>query len=249
MAKFKYHAGDRFGKWILVNYAGKGRWTSICDCGNTKDVFIDHLVRGNSTMCRECYAKKQRTSAYINMPLYRTWSSMRQRCFNKNNDRYNQYGGRGITVCKDWEVFDVFLADMGQRPEGTSIDRIDVDGDYNKENCRWATPKEQMRNRSIHKLSPYVEKESKKSEVNRSFCVSELAENIGIDQGTLRTRLSRGWSFDRATSETVHIKSESVCAKARSHGLPAGTVLCRVNRGWSLEKALSTPIQKRSKCG
>ncbi len=230
MAKFKYRTGDRFGSWTLIAYAGNGRWTAKCDCGAVKDCLVDHLSKGKSTRCMTCSGELRRKSNYFYSDEYHTWKHMMQRCFNKNNSRYHQYGGRGITVCEEWKSFDNFLSDMGQRPIKRSLDRIDVDGNYSKENCRWATAKEQMRNRRIHKIKP---------------CVTELSETVGIPKGTLQTRLKRGWDVDKAISTPVNVKSESICAKARDAGLPEYIVLSRINRGWSLERALSTPVQKR----
>lgn len=233
MSKFKYHTGDRFGSWVLIGYIGNGRWKAKCDCGNVYDCLISHLKKGKSTSCMSCASERRKTISYFYQSEYISWDHMMQRCFNKNNDRYHQYGGRGITVCKEWESFDVFLADMGQRPNGYSLDRIDVDGNYNKENCRWATPKEQMRNLRTHKTK---------------HCITSIAEKIEMNPITLRARLRRGWTIDRAIKENVQIKSDSISAKAREHGLPEGTVLCRVNRGWTLEKALSTPILRKKTC-
>jgi hypothetical protein len=81
-------------------------------------------------------------------PTYLSWQNMRQRCHNPNTPRWDHYGGRGITVCARWDSFENFLSDMGERPEGTSIDRINNDGNYEPGNCRWATSAEQMSNRS-----------------------------------------------------------------------------------------------------
>jgi hypothetical protein len=82
-----------------------------------------------------------------NTPTYRSWAHMVQRCTNSNYDRYPFYGGRGITVCDRWRTFANFLADMGERPEGFTLDRVDNEGNYTPENCRWATSSQQQRNR------------------------------------------------------------------------------------------------------
>ena len=84
-------------------------------------------------------------------PTYRSWTHMRDRCRNPSNDSWDYYGGRGITICDEWHSFEQFLADMGERPEGTSIDRIDVNGNYEPSNCRWADAKTQVENRRERK--------------------------------------------------------------------------------------------------
>lgn len=84
-----------------------------------------------------------------NRPLYSIWSDMKQRCFNQNHAAYKYYGARSISVCERWLTFENFVEDMGERPTGTSLDRINNDGNYEPGNCRWATPKEQMSNRRV----------------------------------------------------------------------------------------------------
>ena len=187
-AKCKAAIGDIFGNWTLLKYVENGKWLCRCTCGVEKDVFGYHLYSGASTKCRACYGVDKRTEAHTHESTYNVWSHMRQRCINPNNDRYHQYGGRGILICERWDSFDLFLEDMGERPEGMSLDRIDVDKGYEPSNCRWATPKEQMRNRTLHKLSP---------------CVTELAEKTGIPYGTLQSRLYRGWTIERAVTTPV----------------------------------------------
>ena len=81
-------------------------------------------------------------------PTYRSWRSMRSRCLNKNDAKFPRYGGRGISICREWDDFIVFLSDMGDRPNGTTLGRIDNDGDYCRENCRWETPLQQASNTS-----------------------------------------------------------------------------------------------------
>ena len=112
------------------------------------------------------------------------------RCYNPNNAAYNRYGGRGITVCKRWRKFENFLADMGNRPSSKySIDRIDNSGNYTRENCKWSTMKEQCRNRRNNRLLTLN---------GETHCVAEWVDIVGIRSDTIRARLKRGWSVERA---------------------------------------------------
>lgn len=120
---------------------------------------------------------------------YAIWAQMRYRCHVESHPFYQYYGGRGIKVCKRWQSFENFLADMGERPEGMSIDRIDNDDNYSKENCRWATQKEQMRNRRVTRKIEFEGKE---------YSLAELAERFNIHPCVLNGRIKRGWPTDRA---------------------------------------------------
>lgn len=235
MAKVKYKEGDRFSSWtLLVNYGGN-RALARCDCGVTKICWVSHMASGKSTRCRSCYGVSKRTAKVDYPETYGTWSSMIQRCTNQNNARYHQYGGRGIVVCDKWMLFESFFNDLGPRPAGTSLDRIDVDGPYCKENCRWATSKEQMRNRRDTKNNVFGK------------AITEVAEGIGMNGGTLASRLKRGWSTDRALSEHIHDKTQSLRAKCRELGVSYPAVRTRISRGWSMEDAFSRPVQAHAK--
>jgi hypothetical protein len=114
---------------------------------------------------------------------------MIQRCTNPNNPRYARYGGRGIAVCERWRSFESFLQDMGPRPEGKTLDRVNVDGDYEPGNCRWATPAEQNRNMKRNRVLEWN---------GRSLCVCDWAKQLGISPITLRSRLRLGWTVEQA---------------------------------------------------
>lgn len=155
--------GQRFGALVVVGRAGtrlrKAVWRCRCDCGGETETFGNNLVRGGATSCgckrrdrlaeisRERSTKHKHAVRGAMSPTYVSWSGMHRRCRNPNTRDFRLYGGRGITVSDRWADFATFLEDMGERPEGMTLDRIDPDGDYGPGNCRWATPKEQSDNR------------------------------------------------------------------------------------------------------
>jgi len=125
-------------------------------------------------------------------PTYLSWMHIKQRCLYKGSQNYPMYGGRGISVCARWMDFQNFLADMGERPAGMSIERIDVDGDYEPGNCRWATRLEQERNKRTSLKYLYQ---------GRERCLSEIAELSGMKYGLLHDRLKRhNWTLEKALS-------------------------------------------------
>ena len=121
--------------------------------------------------------------------VYWTWAGMWQRCTNPKGPSYKNYGGRGIRVCQRWKSFQVFLADMGPRPPGMSLDRINNDGNYEPSNCRWTTQREQVRNRRFAK---------KITHDGETLHVSEWEARLGLAQGAIWHRLKRGWTVSRA---------------------------------------------------
>jgi len=130
-------------------------WLFICDCGNQTEAKKSHVTSGKIKSCG-CLAKEQTKKRFTTHGMtgtteYYIWTGMMQRCYNKNHHKYNNYGGRGITVCDRWHNFPDFLSDMGMRPAGLSLDRKNNDGNYNPENCRWATGSEQANNRRCPK--------------------------------------------------------------------------------------------------
>lgn len=127
-------------------------------------------------------------------PTYYSWASMKQRCLNPNQSNYEDYGARGITVCPRWLSFENFLADMGERPEGTTLDRIDFERGYSPDNCRWANDALQARNRRRNRILPFQ---------GKALTMSEWSRHTGIGQRTIQKRLNLGWSIEQTLTTPV----------------------------------------------
>lgn len=150
--------------WLILQDAGRTprgqlRVLARCSCGVEKVVTHDSILRGLSKTCGCTKRKHMHTTSRNGRPstTYVSWQAMKTRCSNSNSVDYSSYGGRGITYDPAWESFDNFLRDLGEKPRGTSIDRINVDGNYTPDNCRWATFKQQRANQRQHKRSVHVQ--------------------------------------------------------------------------------------------
>lgn len=200
MATLPITPGQRFGAWVVIGSAQPGanwaaRWACKCDCGSQKDVFAANLRRGLSTSCGCLSAAKtsarSRTHGMTGTPTYRTWESMLNRCNNPRNSSHVNYGGRGIKVCDRWASFENFLSDMGEKPEkGMSIERLDVNGNYEPGNCIWADPKTQARNTRRTRLSAELVGALRRGDVT----VDEAVSSTGCSRATaMHAKNGRNW--------------------------------------------------------
>jgi len=167
MAQAKDISGNVFGRLTAVfkigkDYFGIAYWRCNCECGNSTDIRLGALTSGSTKSCGclndevrhnrmmgNTYAETHRLSTHY---LYGTWATMKQRCSNPKHAKFYLYGNRGISVCTRWNAsFEAFLEDMGDRPEGYTLNRIDNNGDYTRDNCEWQSYSEQNRNRRPYK--------------------------------------------------------------------------------------------------
>jgi hypothetical protein len=210
----KIKIGDVYGRLTVVERAEnapnkKTRWRCVCECGNEVVVISTNLTRPtNPTLSCGCYHKEQTsktktTHGMCHTREYGIWFGMKRRCNDQKKATYKRYGGRGITYDPRWEDFALFIEDMGFCPtEDGTLDRIDNDGNYEKDNCRWTTSLVQGRNKSDNRRITYN---------GDTHCVSEWAEILGISRNILSARLNKlGWSEERAlaTPANAHLTNQ-----------------------------------------
>lgn len=207
-AKVIDRRGQRFGRWLVMDKepARQGsatKWFARCACGTERYVDIRSLVKGVSRSCgclkRELAAKQtaeRRTHGHSHSLTWASWSGVIQRCTNPNNRSFPDYGAKGLGVCERWRTFANFLADMGERPSRFhSIDRIDNSRGYEPGNCRWATSKEQSRNRRVNRMATI-------DGVTR--CVADWCDHFGIRARDVHRRTHRGMTPEAAIAAALH---------------------------------------------
>jgi hypothetical protein len=237
MPKFVDLVGRRFGKLSVARYLGSSRWSCLCDCGRESAVNGQRLREGKtrSCGCGIAQSNKRRTKhGMYRTRAYRIWHSIRQRCENPNNKTYPRYGGRGIKLCDRWQSFGNFIEDMGEPPEGMSIDRIDGDGDYEPGNCRWATPTQQQNNIRTNRMFTHD---------GKTMTLAQWARELGIAYHVLKYRLNQGWQPPKlftqenlkgqTTMYTVEYNGEIMPIKKASElsGVSLQTLYWRMHNG------------------
>ncbi len=186
--------GHKYSRWLVSSYAGKhGRthvWNCVCECGSERVCRGPNLRCGHSQSCG-CYCADRireefTTHGRTRTPAYRAWLSMRDRCLRVKSSAFADYGGRGISICEAWETFQGFFGDMGDPPKGLTLERIDVKGNYNKQNCRWADRTDQARNR---RNSRFIRIDGK------NVHAKDAADILGVQYKTLMARINAyGWT-------------------------------------------------------
>jgi hypothetical protein len=209
--------GIKFGKLTLIkevnsSFKPSGQRKRMvlckCDCGNENVIQLYSITSGNTKSCG-CYISEQSSlrnkkhGESDKTKEYRTWQSIKRRCYNINNEKYKNYGGRGIKICDRWlHSFENFLEDIGRSPSiKHSIDRIDVNGNYEPNNCRWATQKEQCNNRSNNHYITYN---------SYTRTIAEWSEIYNISQFTLLARVNKNkWTFEQCINYRKYSKKRS----------------------------------------
>lgn len=199
--------GQRFGRLVAIEPVGKSNshgvlWRCKCDCGKEVDTRANYLRNGGTTSCGCFHSEIKRAhmarSAEWNTkhgkckrndrhPLFGVWCTMRNRCAMPNHISYKDYGARGISVCEEWKDFQTFYdwAMSNGYKKGLHIDRIDFNGDYTPDNCRWITQAENNRNRRNTVWLTHN---------GETKCLVEWAKELGVNTGTMRSRLKKGWT-------------------------------------------------------
>lgn len=195
MPPFNNLLRKRFGRLVVESLQpkkkkyGHNQWLCRCDCGNIKIIDQGNLTNGNTLSCgclhHDIMLQRNTKHGKCRSPTHISWSAMKQRCYNKDNQNYKYYGGRGVRVCKRWRnSFENFLEDMGTRPEGMTLERIDNEKGYSLDNCRWATMVDQNKNK---RDTVYINFKGK------VYIQSDFANYVGISSKTVSKRLKQKW--------------------------------------------------------
>lgn len=192
-------SGLSFGNLTVLSRSGSNAagatWLCSCSCGANCVVSSGKLKSGHTQSCG-CLRKigYHRTHNGSGTQTHRSWKEMRQRCLNKNSDKWRWYGGRGISICDRWSLFENFLEDMGERPEGMTLDRIDNDGPYSPDNCRWLPQIEQTRRQEKNKLSLELA-DSLREDRKAGMSFRALGDKYGVSSTTAhRACIGETWS-------------------------------------------------------
>ncbi len=242
--------GRKFGRLTVQSFSHKDKhgqfvWHAVCECGTVKQVSRSNLMgKTKSCGCLKREVSGRRTHGLSGTSTHRVWKSMMARCYTPSATGFKNYGGRGIGVCDRWrESYVNFLADMGERPEGFTIERINVNGPYNPDNCRWATRMEQGANKRNNVVFDVG---------GERLTMAEAAKAVDIPYDMLRHRVSRGWSGASALARPKNTKHSALVIAAGGErltikewasrlGMSERSVRLRIASGWSDIDAVTVP--------
>ena len=246
--------GERFGDLLVMREAGRAgdgkiKWISQCGCGSEFAATGVRIRSGEVITCPACSAERVRLSVQTHgertSSEYRAWTHAKSRCFNSNVPEFKNYGGRGISMCDRWRnSFERFLEDMGRRlSSGHSIDRIDVNGNYEPGNCRWATSKEQANNKRCNRLIEIS---------GETRTMAQWADLAGLSRETMLKRVKKGFtgkSLIAPSNEPDTLTFQGVTASipewSKITGIQKSTLYWRLNsQSWDIEKALTKGARK-----
>lgn len=245
---------------FLKKHPSSNRWIFACDCGKNFSFHPSPIIQGRKQSCG-CSKFETITIHGCNKnEFYHTWYNMMKRCYDKESHNYERYGGRGIYVCDEWHDPKVFIdwayETIGEKDRNYTVDRIDTNGPYAPWNCRWATAKEQGRNKESTIMIQLNGEEKP---------LAEWCEIYGLNYTTVRERFKRGWSIEESFKlrprEFVHQPNKRVCDKyftidgvernisdwAKHYGISRHTVYKRLEKGWDILDALTTPPNKANR--
>lgn len=244
------------------NHPNCNRWIFMCDCGNEFSARASDVIHGS---IRSCGCKTKGKHGYSRDEFYPTWDAMMSRCYNKKCKKYPLYGGRGILVCSEWHEPENFILwarkTIGQKINELSIDRIDVNGNYEPSNCRWVTMKQQCRNRRRTRFESI-------DGVLRPF--TEWCEIYNIEENVVRNRCDcLGWDFEKALKTPVKNHKKNIISEksikmlyfitingetkelsewCNIYNIRRNTVIKRLKRGWNILSAIKTPLNEKKMC-
>lgn len=206
--------GQQFGRWTVIGRSPKSArnalWICKCACGTVREVSSIHLRSGSSQSCgclnRERLREAWTTHGMSRSREYESWKQAKQRCHNPNHPQFPDWGGRGITMCPEWRNdFRAFFAYMGPRPDGHTLDRIDNNGNYEPGNCRWATRKQQQRNRSNTVMFEYA---------GERLSAADWSERLGISADKLKRYVRNGGTLYPFVMQSVQSPALAIRAAA-----------------------------------